>query len=139
MSAGPHGAQAIDVACALIERDGRVLVAQRPPGKAHALKWEFPGGKLEPGEDAAAALAREIREELGVEIEVGEALPASAHDYGAFAIRLIPFRCTLRAGEPHPHEHAAVRWCLPEEIGTLDLAAADVPVLRSYLHRLSAG
>jgi 8-oxo-dGTP diphosphatase len=139
MSAGPHGARAIDVACALIERDGRVLVAQRPPGKAHALKWEFPGGKLEPGEDAAAALAREIREELGVEIAVGAALPAAVHDYGAFSIRLHPFVCALRAGEPHPHEHAAVRWCLPHEIAALDLAAADRPVLPSYLERRTAG
>jgi 8-oxo-dGTP diphosphatase len=128
----------VRVACALIERDGRVLVARRPPGKALALKWEFPGGKIEARETGAAALRREIREELGVEIETGRALPAITHDYGAFAITLVPFVCRLVAGEPHPHEHVEVRWCAPEEVAALDLAQADRPVLDFYL-RARAG
>ena len=112
-------------------------MAQRPPGKAHGRKWEFPGGKLEPGEEPAGALQREIREELGVEIEVGALLPATTHDYGSFAIRLVPFLCRLvpGTGEPHPHEHTAVRWCKPDEIDALDLAAADRPVLQCYRAR----
>jgi 8-oxo-dGTP diphosphatase len=131
--------KAVEVACALIERGGRVLVAQRGPGQAHAGAWEFPGGKLEPGEDAAAALEREIREELGVEIAVGESLPAAEHDYGAFTVRLMAFVCALRRGEPRPREHAAVRWCTPGEIGALALTAADEPVLRSYRQRAGRG
>ncbi len=123
----------VRVACALIEREGRLLVAQRPPGKSLALKWEFPGGKLEPGESGADALAREIREELGVSIVIGRALPEVTHDYGSFAITLLPFVCALEAGEIVPREHVAARWCAPAEIARLDLAAADVPVLRLYL------
>lgn len=124
----------IDVTCGLIERDGRLLVAQRPPGKALAGKWEFPGGKVEPGEAPADCLARELREELGVEVRVGAALPASVHRYspGVRAIRLLPFRCAIAAGEPHAHEHSALRWCTVDEIAALDLATADLPVLASY-------
>ena len=116
---------------AVIERDGRVLVAQRPPHKHLALKWEFPGGKVEPGEEPAAALVREIEEELGCEITIGLALPRCTHAYAAMTIELIPFYCQLAPGsaEPHPHEHAAVRWVTPAELKTLDLAAADWPVV----------
>jgi len=124
----------IDVTCGLIERDGRLLVAQRAPGKALAGKWEFPGGKVEPGEAPTACLARELREELGVEVRVVAALPASEHRYSPSvrAIRLLPFRCEIVAGEPHAHEHSALRWCTRDEVAGLDLAAADIPVLESY-------
>lgn len=128
-----HDAPVIDVTCGLLERDGRVLVAQRAPGRALAGKWEFPGGKVEPGEAPAACLARELREELGIEVEVGAALPPCVHHYGGpRAIRLIPFVCRVVGGEPHPHEHSAIRWCTPDEIAALDLAAADLPVLAHY-------
>lgn len=118
----------VPVACALIERDGRLLVAQRPPGKKRAGKWEFPGGKLEAGETADFALVREIREELGLDIQVGKRLAAVRHDYGDAVIELLPYRCALTSGEPHPHEHTAIRWCTREEIAALDLAEADRPV-----------
>lgn len=125
----------IAVTCALLERDGRLLVAQRPPGKKHALKWEFPGGKIEPGETGPEALARELREELGVDVDVGRELPPVTYDYGSALILLRSFLCRLRERkeEPHPHEHVAVRWCTPDEAATLDLAAADVPVLAHYV------
>jgi 8-oxo-dGTP diphosphatase len=122
----------IAVACALIERDGRLLVAQRPPGKALALKWEFPGGKIERGETAAAALVRELREELGLEVEVGRELASVTHDYGDVFITLVPFRCTPTGAEPHPREHVEARWCTPDEIDALDLADADRPVLAAW-------
>ena len=123
----------IDVACALIEREGRLLVAQRPPNKEQALKWEFPGGKVEHGEDVRSALKREIAEELGVEIDVQRQLAAWVHDYGDFAIRLLPYVCALPSGEPVPQEHVGVLWCAPSVVGALDLAEADRPVLRNYL------
>jgi 8-oxo-dGTP diphosphatase len=125
------------VTCALLERDGRVLVAQRPAGKNLALKWEFPGGKIEAGESGAAALARELREELGIEVDVGRELARVTHDYGAVVIELRSFICRLRAGEPHPHEHVAVRWCTPGEISALDLADADRPVLAQYVQEVA--
>jgi len=124
----------IDVTCGLIECDGRLLVAQRPAGKALAGKWEFPGGKVETGEAPEACLARELREELGIDVRVGAALPATVHRYSPTvrAIRLLPFRCEISAGVPHPHEHSALRWCTIEEIEGLDLATADLPVLAEY-------
>lgn len=122
----------IPVVAAVIE-DGRghVLVAQRPAHKHLALKWEFPGGKIEAGESPEAALAREIREELGIEIENLRALPRFTHDYGEVLIEMFPFRCRLTAASPapHAHEHAALRWVYPTELATLDLAAADLPVV----------
>lgn len=111
-----------------------MLAAQRPPGKAQALLWEFPGGKLEPGEAAEAALVREIREELQVEIVLGARLADSVHNYGAFAITLVPFVATLVAGhEPHAAEHAALRWCTRAELQELEWAPADVPIVAEYL------
>ncbi|HLP00699.1 MAG TPA: (deoxy)nucleoside triphosphate pyrophosphohydrolase [Opitutaceae bacterium] len=125
------------VVCALIERDGRVLVAQRPAGKSQALLWEFPGGKLEAGEAAESALVREIREELCIEIALGEQLRDARHDYGKFAITLTPFLATLRdpGVEPHAVEHAEVRWCTSAELIALEWAPADVPIVAEYLAR----
>jgi 8-oxo-dGTP diphosphatase len=126
----------LPVVCAVIE-DGRdhVLVAQRPAHKHLALKWEFAGGKIEPGESAAAALVREIQEELGCSIEVGAGLPPVRHDYGQVQIEMIPFVCTLApaSAPPHPHEHIAIRWVTVDELRQLDLAPADLPVIESYL------
>jgi 8-oxo-dGTP diphosphatase len=121
----------VPVVCAVIERDGRVLVAQRPPHKLLPLKWEFPGGKVEPGEDPAAAIVREIREELGCGVRIVRALPPFVHDYRTVVIEMIPFVCALEPGapEPHPHEHVAVAWVTRAELRDYDLAAADWPVV----------
>lgn len=133
----PAAKKHLHVVCALIERDGRVLVAQRPAEKAQGLLWEFPGGKLEDGESAEAALVREIREELCVEVALGERLADAVHDYGKFAITLTPFRATLgeSGADPHATEHVALRWCVPEELRGLSWAPADVPIVEAYLAR----
>lgn len=125
----------ISVVCALIEREGRIFVAQRPAGKHLGGKWEFPGGKIEPGETPEQALVRECSEELGCKIEIGRALATVTHDYETVSIRLIPFVARLAADstEPVAHEHAATRWIRPEEFATLDMPAADAPIIRSYL------
>lgn len=106
-------------------------MAQRPAHKHLGFKWEFAGGKLEPGESAQAALTREIKEELGCDIDVREALPAFTHDYGSVVIEMRPFVCTLRPGSatPHPHEHIALQWVGLTEIDHIDLAPADWPVV----------
>lgn len=119
------------VVCAVIERAGRVLLAQRPPHKLLPLKWEFAGGKVEPGEDPATAIIREIREELGCTIVITRALPPFIHDYKTVVIEMIPFVCALAPGspEPHPHEHVAIAWVVPADLRTYDLAAADLPIL----------
>lgn len=124
-------AQPVPVVCAVIERDGRVLIAQRPSHKHLPLKWEFPGGKVDTGEAPAAAIIREIREELGCEIFIQRPLPAFHHDYGSVVIEMIPFVCTLSSGsaEPRPHEHVDLAWVSPAELPHYDLAAADLPVV----------
>jgi 8-oxo-dGTP diphosphatase len=130
----PSGSKVLPVVCALIEREGRVLVAQRPAHKPLPLKWEFPGGKVERSEEPAAALVREIREELGCELTGLVPLPSSLHHYGPVAIQMLPFVAGLATGsaEPHPAEHVEIRWVEPERLHTLDLAAADFPVLENY-------
>ncbi len=131
----PVGTSPIPVVCAVIEDDaGRVLIAQRPAHKHLALKWEFPGGKVEPSESPEAAIVREIVEELGCTIVIQRALPRFTHDYGRAVIAMIPFVCRLApaSAAPHAHEHVALRWVLPAELTTFDLAAADLPVVASY-------
>ena len=130
----PEPPPPVPVVCAVIERDGRVLLARRPPDKLLPLKWEFAGGKVEPGEDPAAAIVREIREELGCAIAVVRPLPRFTHDYGRVVIEMIPFVCALlpESPEPHPHEHVAVAWVASEELEGYDLAAADWPVVAAW-------
>ena len=124
----------IDVVAGLILDDaGRLLACKRPEGKHLGGKWEFPGGKLEPGEDPATALVRELEEELGILVETGAALTPVIWDYGRGPIRLHPLLCHIRSGTPHPHEHSEIRWCGAEELGTLDWAEADVPILTEWL------
>ena len=119
------------VAAVITDATGRVLLAQRPAHKHLASKWEFPGGKVEPGESPEAALIREIREELGCDITLVRALPRFTHDYGSLVIEMIPFVCLLAAGSatPHPHEHLALAWTTLETLNTFDLAPADLPVV----------
>jgi 8-oxo-dGTP diphosphatase len=131
MANTPSPTPPVPVVCAVIERSGHVLVAQRPPHKLLPLKWEFPGGKVEPGEEPAAAIIREIREELGCAVRITRALPPFIHDYKTVVIEMIPFICALAdlSPEPHPHEHVAVAWVRPAELAGYDLAAADWPVV----------
>ena len=126
---------AIPVVCAIIERDDRVLLAQRPAHKHLALKWEFPGGKVEPGETAEAAIVREIREELSCDVRVVRALPRFRHVYDRATIEMFPFVCHLAADSRPPQalEHAALAWVLPGELTGYDLAAADLPVVAALL------
>lgn len=120
----------IPVVCAVIEREGRVLIARRPAGKHLPLQWEFAGGKVEPGEAPEAAIVREIREELGCEFVITRALPRFTHAY-AVTIEMIPFVGRLAPGSPEPqaHEHLDLRWVPPAGLSAMDLAPADLPVV----------
>ncbi len=122
-----------DVVCAIIEKEGLFLVAQRPEGKALASLWEFPGGKVHENEREEAALHRELLEELGVSVHIVQRLTPCFHAYREFSLTLIPFRCTLAEGEPRALEHKALRWIAPDEIPAYSFPAADVPVLEEYL------
>lgn len=128
----------VQVTCALIERSGKVLVARRPEGKALAGKWEFPGGKIEPGETTESCLKREIEEELGCQVKVGPALSPVSHPYSGGTIRLIPFRCTIVCGEPKAMEHAEIAWLEPGDVRGLRLAEADGPILDEYLELVAS-
>jgi 8-oxo-dGTP diphosphatase len=127
----------VHVACALIERDGLVLAAQRSAVMSLPLKWEFPGGKLEPGESPEECLRRELIEELGVIATIGQPLAQLTHSYEAFTVTLYPFICSLQSPEITLYEHAAIAWLLPHDLHTLDWLEADRPVLDTYLQQLA--
>lgn len=118
------------VVAAVLVRDGRVLAAQRPAHKSQGGLWELPGGKVEPGETDAQALARELREELGVDVVVGAAVAEGLHPYPARPVLLVALRCSLAPGaEPVAHEHQALRWVDAPGLDGLAWAPADLPLL----------
>lgn len=128
----------IRVSCAIIERDGLVLAAQRSGSMSLPLKWEFPGGKIKEGESPEDCLSRELIEEMGIQPSVGRPLPSSTHHYAEFTVTLFPFVCSIRSGTITLHEHTAVTWLSPCDLSSLDWAEADRPVLESYREFLSA-
>ncbi len=119
------------VACALVDIDGRVLVAQRPEGKAMAGLWEFPGGKLRPGESPEAALIRELREELAINTEQSCLAPLTfaSHAYEGFHLLMPLFVCRVWKGEPTPQEMQTIRWMRPNELKHLPMPPADEPLI----------
>lgn len=115
------------VAAILADGEGRVLVAQRPPGKALAGWWEFPGGKLEAGEAPADALRRELHEELGIAVRECEPWMAIEHEYDERRVRLQAWRVRAWEGEPHGREGQALRWLAPAGLVAAGLLPADAP------------
>jgi 8-oxo-dGTP diphosphatase len=121
----------IEVAAAVIERpDGAFLMASRPPGKAYAGWWEFPGGKVEAGESARHALARELSEELGIEVEEAWPWLNRSFDYPHAAVMLHFFRVTRWRGEPHPHEGQTLAWTRAETPDVAPILPANGPILK---------
>ena len=130
-------AATLRVVAAWLERDGRVLIAQRAAPPAWAGWWEFPGGKVEAGETDAICLARELREELGTEVLVGKPLITVFHDEhrAAAALRRIAisvYRATVLSGEPQAREHLALAWVAPTELTAFQLLPADLIVLQMF-------
>lgn len=119
------------VAAVLTRPDGRVLLAQRPAGKAYAGYWEFPGGKVEAGEALAAALARELAEELGIAIGTPCRWITRVFSYPHATVRLNFFRVFDWQGEPHPHEGQVFSWQRPEAVSVTPLLPANFPVLKA--------
>lgn len=122
------------VACAIIERDGLVLAAQRSEAMSLPLKWEFPGGKIDPGESSENCLQRELVEEMGIRVCIGKNLPTNTHHYSTFSVTLHPFVCAIESGEITLREHAAIAWLTPEQLQTLEWAEADLPIIEMYLN-----
>ena len=121
--------QAIEVSAALIFHAGKLLITQRHAKSHLGGLWEFPGGKREPGETFEQCLVREIREELGVEISVGELFEDIAHTYPEKTVRLKFFICHLLSGEPQPLDCAAVKWVKKNELANFEFPAADAQLL----------
>lgn len=124
------------VAAALVDGEGRVLLAQRPEGKALAGTWEFPGGKLEPGESPEAALARELDEELGIVAGPLEPFTFVSHVYPDFHLVMLLFWCRHWQGEPHGRDGQALRWERPVAMAALPMPPADVPLVEALVAAL---
>ena len=120
----------IDVAVAILIENGRVLIARRKPGASQAGMWEFPGGKVRPGETPEACLRREIQEELGLDIAVGKFLGESIHAYADQCIRLLAYFARIEAGAPVLNDHAQVEWVRFDALGRFTFCAADMPFVR---------
>lgn len=124
------GPAVIRVVGAAIIRDGRVFCAQRGAGKQVAGRWEFPGGKIEPGETPQQALVREIREELRCTVRVGARVETTDNPYSFGTVELSTYYCRLVSGTPILTEHQQARWERPEDMPSLDWAPADRPAMR---------
>ena len=118
-------------AAAMIDGDGRVLVQRRPPGVGMAGLWEFPGGKVEPGETPEQALIRELREELGIETATSCLAPIAfaSHGYDAFHLLMPVFACRKWNGTPQPHEGQALKWVAPAQLARYPMPPADLPLI----------
>lgn len=117
----------IEVGAAVIaDEEGRLLIARRREGKSQAGLWEFPGGKLEPGETAQACIARELREEMNIEVEPGAILGSNEHAYASGSIRLIAVQARYISGEIRLTDHDRCEWVKPERLADYLFAPADV-------------
>ena len=119
------------VACALVDADGRVLIAQRPEGKQLAGLWEFPGGKVEKGETPEACLIRELREELGIETQEACLAPLTfaSHSYDDFHLLMPLYVCRRFSGIPRPIEVQALKWVRPARLRDYPMPPADAPLI----------
>lgn len=119
------------VAVALVDPDGRVLLAQRPEGKAMAGLWEFPGGKVDPGERPEQALIRELKEELGIDTEASCLAPLSfaSHSYDDFHLLMPLWVCRKWEGIAQPREGQTLKWVRPADLRDYPMPAADLPLI----------
>ena len=124
-------------ACVLLDGDGRILIAKRPEGRSLAGLWEFPGGKVEPGESPEHALIRELAEELGIDIAAADLTPLTfaSHDYPDFHLLMPLFLCRRWRGTVAPHEGQELLWVKPAELASYAMPPADEP-LKAVLPQL---
>lgn len=122
----------INVCAAVIEKDGLVMAARRKTGSHLAGLWEFPGGKIEPGESPEKCLARELNEEFGIAAEIGMYVGESVHDYSNKVIRLLAYRVSTFEGTIVLIDHDEIKWLAPNELDSLEWAPADIPLVKQY-------
>ena len=126
----------IDVTAAIIENDGKFLIAKRKKGKHLENKWEFPGGKIEKQETPEECLARELKEEFGIIAEVGSFVAESPFQYGDRKIRLLGYRAKYISGEFRLNAHDEIKWVAANEFSGFDFAEADLPLIEKILASL---
>ena len=118
----------ITVTAGIIIKERKVLVAQRKPTSRRGLLWEFPGGKMKPGESPRQCLQRELQEELGIEVDVEEQFEVVAHSYGDATITLLSYLCRLIEGTPRAIDCHRARWVTSRELKKLAMSEADIPI-----------
>ena len=118
------------VTAAVIEKDGKILIAQRRKGSTLGGRWEFPGGKIEPGETAEACLKRELKEEFEIESEIGKLIIASRFRYCLVPIELLAYRVKHLSGEFKVNEHEEIRWVSPSDLSSYDFMPADHSIVK---------
>ena len=123
----------IDVTAAIIEKDGKFLIAKRKKGKHLENKWEFPGGKIEELETPEECLARELEEEFGIIAEIADFITESFFDYGDRKIRLLGYRAKYISGEFRLNAHDDIKWVSANEFIEFDFAEADLPLIEKIL------
>ncbi len=128
--------KSINVAAAIIKKDGKILSCQRGYGEFKD-GWEFPGGKLEPGETGEEAIVREIQEELELTIGDLEYLCTVEHDYETFHLSMQCFLATIQSGELHEHAHEDLRWLSTEDLWTVDWLPADIEVVKELEKKIA--
>ena len=126
----------IIVSAAIIEDKGKILIAQRNPEAYKGLKWEFPGGKIEEGESPQECLAREIKEELGLEIEVGEIFDVIYHQYTAKTVLLLVYKCIVISGQASTIDCNDFKWVEAKELGQFEYPEADLPIVEKLISEI---
>lgn len=122
------------VTAAVIERNGRILIAKRKQGKRHEGNWEFPGGTLEEGETYEQCLKRELQEELAITSEIGDLICSSEYNYTPdWTVRLLVYRATVVSGTFSLNDHVEIRWVKPEDLICYDFPEADKPIVKKLI------
>lgn len=131
--------QMIQVTAAIIRKENKILIARRRAGDKLGGMWEFPGGKIEPGETPEQCLKRELLEEFDIVTEVGEFVASSIYDYGDFTIELLGYEAAYVSGQFRLNDHDEIRWAAPEELLGCGLAPADIPIAKRLIeaHQLT--
>ena len=124
------------VIAAIIEKDGKILIARRKKGSHLAHKWEFPGGKIEPGETHEQCLKRELLEELGIKVNVEEFICSSKYAYENISIELCIYKVSFVSGEFSINSHEEIRWISPGKLSEYDLPEANIPVTKIIIKYL---
>ena len=119
----------VKVTAAILEKDGKFLVAQRKCSDPLCGKWEFPGGKIEPGETPEQCLGRELKEEFDIDVTVGERVGSNVHHYDHISIELMAYRASWVSGTIRMNDHKAYRWVTVDQLTECDFAPADIPLV----------